>query len=288
MNTEFGETPLVFDCENSNLLGIVHKGSKVNNIGVLIVVGGPQYRVGSHRQFVKLARYLSSNGYHVLRFDYRGMGDSDCNETKFENIDDDIRSAIDVFIKTIPVVQKVIIWGLCDAASAALFYAYMDKRVAGLILLNPWVRTEKTIAKAYLKHYYIRRMFEITLWKKILSRKFDLKQSILSLLYLIKNSIQSTNEEDYGNTDILPDRMKKGFSRFTGNVLFILSGHNDFVANEFRDLVSDSRDWKNLLERDCVKVKEIPEADHTFSSEKLRNKVENITKNWLEECFGSG
>jgi len=28
------------------------------------------------------------------------------------------------------------------AASAALFYAYRDPRVAGLVLVNPWVRTE--------------------------------------------------------------------------------------------------------------------------------------------------
>jgi len=43
--------------------------------GVLIVVGGPQYRVGSHRQFVMLARFLADHGVPCMRFDYRGMGD---------------------------------------------------------------------------------------------------------------------------------------------------------------------------------------------------------------------
>ena len=45
--------------------------------GVLIVTGGPQYRAGSHRQFVLLARFLAARGMAVLRFDYRGMGDSE-------------------------------------------------------------------------------------------------------------------------------------------------------------------------------------------------------------------
>jgi len=44
--------------------------------GVLIVVGGPQYRVGSHRQFLLLSRRLAAEGHPVMRFDYRGMGDA--------------------------------------------------------------------------------------------------------------------------------------------------------------------------------------------------------------------
>jgi alpha/beta superfamily hydrolase len=43
---------------------------------VLVIVGGPQYRAGSHRQFTLLARSLAEQGFAVLRFDYRGMGDS--------------------------------------------------------------------------------------------------------------------------------------------------------------------------------------------------------------------
>ena len=37
---------------------------------VIVVVGGPQYRVGSHRQFVQLSRALASAGHATLRFDY--------------------------------------------------------------------------------------------------------------------------------------------------------------------------------------------------------------------------
>lgn len=55
-------------------------------LGLLMVVGGPQYRVGSHRQFVLLARDLAAAGIPVFPFDYRGMGDSTGQARDFEGI----------------------------------------------------------------------------------------------------------------------------------------------------------------------------------------------------------
>ena len=48
------------------------------------MVGGPQYRVGSHRQFTLMARAFAAAGYPVLRFDYRGIGDSEGESRGFE------------------------------------------------------------------------------------------------------------------------------------------------------------------------------------------------------------
>ena len=72
----FSEHAIAFDCVEEQLLGVVSLPAQASDIGVLVIVGGPQYRVGSHRQFVLLARYLAASGYPVLRFDVRGMGDS--------------------------------------------------------------------------------------------------------------------------------------------------------------------------------------------------------------------
>ena len=70
------EMPVVFDCEGSRLVGIAALPARPAATGVLIIVGGPQYRAGSHRQFTLLARHLADAGYPTMRFDYRGMGDS--------------------------------------------------------------------------------------------------------------------------------------------------------------------------------------------------------------------
>jgi len=56
------ERALRFRCQSEWLYGILHLPQQPVARGVLIVVGGPQYRVGSHRQFVLLARYLAERG----------------------------------------------------------------------------------------------------------------------------------------------------------------------------------------------------------------------------------
>ena len=131
------ETPLLIDCKGAELVGIAHLPERPAQRGLIIVVGGPQYRVGSHRQFVLTARALATAGIPVLRFDYRGMGDSDGDFQGFEAIDDDISAAIDAFTTQVPGLEQVVLWGLCDAALAILFSAHRDSRLGGVIPINP-------------------------------------------------------------------------------------------------------------------------------------------------------
>jgi hypothetical protein len=57
------ERVLMLRCEADTMLGILHEPVAPSApVGVLIVVGGPQYRAGSHRQFVLLARALRKLG----------------------------------------------------------------------------------------------------------------------------------------------------------------------------------------------------------------------------------
>jgi alpha/beta superfamily hydrolase len=114
------EQLLTFTANNQDLLAISHLGSEQNSTGVLIVVGGPQYRVGSHRQFVQVSRALAKKGISSMRFDYTGMGDSCGEKNDFDNICDDIKAATDAFLKAQSHLKNIVIWGLCDASSAAL------------------------------------------------------------------------------------------------------------------------------------------------------------------------
>ncbi|MDT8383067.1 MAG: hydrolase 1, exosortase A system-associated [Gammaproteobacteria bacterium] len=282
------EIPFVFDCRGESLVGILHQPRDVARIGVLIVVGGPQYRVGSHRQFLLLARALSAQGFPVLRFDYRAMGDAEGDGVDFADVDTDIAAAIDQFYKRMPEMQGVVIWGLCDAASAAIFYAYKDSRVKRLVLLNPWVRTESGEAKAYLKHYYLARLCSGAFWKKLFSGQWKVWESARSFLGMLKkskisNSSLSSRDEVLNSDAPLPERMAEGLRRFNGEVLFVLSGKNDYVACEFRDMVAVSADWQALLSRDGVQLKTLPEANHTFSSAQWRDQVGLWTLTWLDD-----
>jgi exosortase A-associated hydrolase 1 len=288
MNIE--ERALCFSCHDSSLYGIVSLPEKTIARGVLIVVGGPQYRVGSHRQFTLLARALASQGIPAMRFDYRGMGDSEGDARNFEAVSDDIRAAIDQFVAAVPGMNEVAIWGLCDAASAALFYAGNDQRVTGLVLLNPWVRTSGSIAKTTLKHYYLARFLQADLWRKIVSGKFNYVATVKSFFKLVgsafaggKDSIGNENgamSNPVQHEASLPDRMLSSFNRFTGKVLLIVSGA-DLTAQEFVDMVGASRKWQRALTDSRVTQKKLAEADHTFSSRIWRDQVSNWTSEWV-------
>jgi exosortase A-associated hydrolase 1 len=162
----YDERALALECEGDALVGVLAVPERPHRVGVLVIVGGPQYRVGSHRQFLLLARALAGEGFPTLRFDCRGMGDG-CGELRsFQDIDPDIAAAIAVFQTHCPEVDRIVLWGLCDGASAALLYWYasLDQRVAGMVLLNPWVRSEAVMAKTHIKHYYGQRLLEKEFW----------------------------------------------------------------------------------------------------------------------------
>src|SRR5690349_4948972 len=131
------EDALAIDCGGERLVGIVARPAAHSDTAVVIVVGGPQYRAGSHRQFVLLARALAANGVPALRFDVRGMGDATGSMQSFESSTPDLGCAIDALVSACPGVRRIVLWGLCDAASVILLYARAtrDTRIAGLVLV---------------------------------------------------------------------------------------------------------------------------------------------------------
>lgn len=284
--SSYHEEALVFRCGDDRMTGIVHLPTPPYRLGVVIVVGGPQYRVGSHRQFVLLARYLAEHGVAVFRFDCRGMGDSDGGLRNFEQINQDIKSAIDAFMAHAPSVDRIMLWGLCDAASAASFYAHEDSRVDRLLLLNPWVRTEAGQAKAYLRHYYIYRLMTKDFWKKLISGAFEYSVSFRSLFELLKRSFGRDQDVELKNRVrssqhlSLPERMRLGLINFKGGVRIVLSG-NDLTAAEFGDLAK-TKAWRDALKSKQIELRVLDGSNHTFSRKIWRDQVALWTLEWAK------
>jgi len=274
-----GEEPVRFDCDGETLFGILARPDKPRDIGIVIVVGGPQTRVGSHRQFVLLSRALAAAGYPVLRFDVRGMGDSTGDPRSFEHITPDIAAANDTLQEHCPAVRHIALWGLCDAAAAALLYCdeTHDPRIAGLCLLNPWVRSEATLAKTQVKHYYGQRLLQKEFWVKLLSGRLNIIHSVAELLRKLGQATAKT-EQTLG----FQERMARGWKSFTGPILLILSG-DDYTAKEFLEYAAASDNWRGLLEQGGITRIDIAAAKHTFSSAEWRNTVSLATAGWLNK-----
>jgi uncharacterized protein len=278
----YSEKAVVFDCDGEPLIGVLSIPPTAARRGVVIVVGGPQYRAGSHRQFTLLARALADGGRAVLRFDYRGMGDSGGDPRTFESVNRDLRAAVDCLCANVPEVKDVAIWGLCDAASAALFYAPQDARITGMVLVNPWVRTVQGEARAHVKHYYVARLGQPAFWRKLVSGQLEIGNSVKSFLSSVRAASQNRESPEWGASDApLPERMRRGLAAFNGRVLLILSG-DDLTAQEFKDLAEGSDAWRKLLSTDRVQRHDMPRANHTFSRRAWRDEVAAVTGQWLQ------
>lgn len=279
----YRETTVNFTCTGDELLGIVAAPETPGKTGVVIVVGGPQYRVGSHRQFALLSRALAAAGYFCLRFDRRGMGDSAGDTHDFENINDEIAAAIDTLMTQSPELKQVVLWGLCDAASAILMYCHatQDQRVAGLVLLNPWVRSESTLARTQIKHYYGERLSSADFWLKLFKGQLEVGKALRGLqnkVKLAKSEEELPPQGDVSFRHILPLALRK----FDGKVLLILSG-KDYTAKEFLDCATTDPSWSGVLEKSSIQRCDIALADHTFSSAAWRQQVEQQTLECLSE-----
>lgn len=269
------ERALAFRCGDDWLYGVATLPVSSGMRGVLVVVGGPQYRAGSHRQFTLLARALAKDGIPAMRFDYRGMGDSEGEARSFEAISDDLHAAINAFFEAAPGMREVVLWGLCDGASAAAIYAPLDRRVSGLVLLNPWVRTSDGLARTTLRHYYRQRLGERSFWSGLLRGRFDLAGSLGSMLGLVRAARAPAPK-----APALPERMQAALATYDGR-LMVITGSADLTGREFCDLAAATPGWKQLLGAPRVTRHELDGADHTFSQSVWRDQVAAWTSAWV-------
>src|SRR4051794_5703721 len=72
------EQPLFFPLGNDRLFGMLHLPDEHKaRRGVVMCHALAEEKLWSHRVYVEFARELSSRGMAVLRFDFRGEGESD-------------------------------------------------------------------------------------------------------------------------------------------------------------------------------------------------------------------
>lgn len=295
--------PLVFECEGQKLVGIltcpVNSQKTIKSVLITLPAGGPQYRVGLARGLVKQAEYYATKGLATLRFDYRGIGDSDGEFQGFDSVVPDLESAIAAVKAELPELDSVVLSGGCNAASAIMMHAWRFPMVKAIIVNNPYLGKHNLADKAKLFHFY-NRIKQKSFWVKLFSGQYDIKS------YFSRSSKASKTQDrkidknvakpnsQPNNSSLLRasssannqpgfiiEQMLKGMKSYRGNCLMFLS-ENSIQSNEFRVLLKTSRQWKKLFKRKNTNIMSLANADQNISSVKSQEKVREMAGSWLK------
>ena len=136
------ERPVVFYNQNQQINGILHSptGYEAPCPAVAFFHGFTGTKVEPHRIFVKTARELAAIGFYVLRFDFRGSGDSegDFSEMTIGGEVSDAIKSVDVLTAMQGVdAERIGILGLSMGGCVAAFVSGQDTRVKSTVMWAP-------------------------------------------------------------------------------------------------------------------------------------------------------
>ncbi len=257
-----------FACEGAELAGTLDMAPATT--GLLIVTGGNEVRSGPWGSQAALAERIATAGFPVMRFDRRGVGDSNGENAGFEGSAADIAAALRAFRAHVPTLKRVIAFGNCDAASALMLSG--GAGCDALVLANPWTfdpEPEPEAApenaadaeaahtpmppSALRRHYFKRLTNPRAVWR-LLTGKVDVGK--------MASSIAEAARSDPGPGP-LALRMLEALAAFSGPATILLA-ENDRTAQAFL------AGWDTGDPR----LRRCPDASHSF--------VEPQARIWLQ------
>ena len=240
-----------FDCAGSALAATLDAAP--GTTGLLIVSGGNEIRAGAFSSHAALAARVAEAGYPVMRFDRRGVGDSEGVNMGFRNEVEDIAAALAAFGRECPELTRVVAFGNCDAASALMLAG--GEGFDGLVLSNPWTYEEDQAAAppppAAIRARYAAKAKNPRELTRLFRGKVNLRDLFRSLRRALSPAPAPTN---------LAQAMAAGLARFSGPVR-ILVADRDRTGQTFLST------WNEQGPR----VARCAGADHAYSDEGSRN-----------------
>jgi len=281
MTVGFSELAVHFG-RSASLVGILSRPPTelpIHRLAVVILNTGIAHRIGHHRMYVKMARELAGMGHLTFRFDFSGIGDSASRGDHLNPIEAhqaDLAEALD-WLTTSCDVNEVVLIGLCAGAEIALRYGHSDKRVVGLVLLDP---TIPPTARFYA-HYIGQRLTQLRSWLSFVSGRGriweELADRARSALGAV--SAEPATAADHRIRIELEQLYLKSFSRNL-KVLIVLTGGALDGRQSYREQLFEA--LPNVPFEGWVSLEYLRDADHTFTSERERARLQELILGWIK------
>jgi dienelactone hydrolase len=142
------EMQVSFPSEGEPVLGVLHLPDSTPAPGIIMCHGFTGHKAEAHRLFVGAARDFCRHGLAVLRFDFRGSGDSagEFREMTLSREITDARTALG-FLASRPEVDadRLGVLGLSFGGCVAACLAGRDERVRALVLWAAVANTKRVL-----------------------------------------------------------------------------------------------------------------------------------------------
>jgi len=254
------EKQITFTNHGQQLVGMIHlPKTDARAPAVLMCHGFMGDRIESHFIFVKMARRLANAGYIVMRFDFRGSGES---EGEFSDVTipaevDDARVAL-AWLRGQPEVdpKRVSLLGLSLGGAIAATLAGEDGNIAALVLWSALAEPSVFVAQGIAQADSHPAPLGVQP-----SSSFDLGG------HLVGEGFRKTAG------DVKP---LESIRNYVGNLL-ILHGTRDEVIPP-----SEAERYQQALGKEHASLHWIEGADHTYSADMWEKEVFDLTVNWLD------
>jgi exosortase A-associated hydrolase 1 len=240
--------PIAFSCGPDTLSGMLDCADAHGMTGLLIVSGGNEIRAGAFAGMAQLAARLAQEaGVPVFRYDRRGIGDSQGENTGWRASHDDMSAALVAFRTALPGMRRVVGFGVCDAASALMLHgAALD----GLVLVNPWTYdTDNDVrhSPGALRRRYLAKLADPRALWRLLSGKVDLGK--------LRRGLGAATQRHIAPSSIA-DLLQSNLAHFSGPVALLVAA-GDRVGQRFLAL------WPN----DDARLQINPGSNHNFGED---------------------
>ena len=227
--------------------------------GIVMFHGFTGNKTEAHRLFVQVARSLCKSGFTVLRFDFRGSGDSDgeFEDTTLPGEVSDAEAALAFLMRQRSVDRgRVGVIGLSMGGRVATILASKDERVKFAILYSA--------ALSPLREKFLSQMDKSKLERLNLGEAVEVSNG----WYLKKDFFDTI---DY----VIPFEVMGGIKI----PMLIVHGDRDFVV-PLEEAEKGYSIIKGLNDKNELYI--VEGGDHTFSKKEHTLKVIDKTLNWLK------
>lgn len=241
-----------------------------------VVMGnvGVGHHVGPFRVYVDLARAVAALGWHALRFDLSGLGDSAPRTgagTSSQQAQADVVEALDWLEQTLGI-REVVLVGICSGVDSMHPVAVADPRVVGAVFVDGY--TYPTLGYHVRRHTL--RYLQAERWRRYLHRRAERLRDPAPAAPPAE-APQGVFQREYPTRTQFRRDVARVAAR-GARVLFVFTGTYDAIFNSERQM---REILGTAAPRAAIDVARFRRADHLFSAAAQREALFARVRGWL-------